>query len=154
MAEIIGTAAAILQLVGLLSQELLTLRNTYIAIRDIKNKVGEIYEIVHSLEIPILFIQQYIQSRPDFELREITQDVTASCYKSLRIIQEKLPAPSGSAQRINIAIKMWMQDRDIEQARKHISSSLQSLMLIMQVLHMYVDMVDVASATNLRKDQN
>lgn len=144
MAEI-GTAASIIQLIGALSKGLTTLRNAYVAIRDVRKRIEEILFRVTSLAVPIQYIQHYIQSRSanvQSELHDVIGDVTTSCLVSLRIIQEKLPVVGTLTRRMETAVRMWMIDREIEEASKHIDGSLQNLRLILQVLNMYVPAFD------------
>lgn len=159
MAEIIGTAASLLQLVGTLSQGLTTLRNACVAVRDVHKRIEDILDRVNKLQAPVQSLHEYIQSRaPTIEselpLHDVIRDVTKSCLASLRMIQGKLPALSSSKKKVVTAIKLWIHDRDIEQARKHIDGSLESLQMMMTVLHLYVAYHFVCATANGLKIQS
>lgn len=135
----IGLTASILQLVGFLSKGLIKLQNAYAATRDVKKRIDEMLSDVTSLAAPITHIRQYLQSQSagiPADLHDVIRDVTASCLVSLRNIQEKLPVVDTSTRRIEAAVRMWMQDRVLEQARRHIDGSLQNLRLILQIVQM------------------
>lgn len=137
----IGLTASILQLVGFLSQGLIRLQNAYAATRDVKKRIDEILSDVTSLEAPITHIRQYLQSQSPgipADLHDVIRDVTTSCLESLRNIQEKLPVVNASTRRIETAVRMWMQDRVLGEARRRIDGSLQSLRFILQIVQMYV----------------
>lgn len=145
MAEIIGTAASILQLVGSLAKGLEVIRNTYVAIRDVHKRVEELQNNVSQVGLLILAIQKYIESgrlaKFDSELQfhDVISDVTKCCLTSLKTIQKGLPALPGPTDRAITAIKLWMQNEENEQARKHIQGALQNLELILDLLQLYVD---------------
>ncbi|KAJ4392288.1 hypothetical protein N0V93_005913 [Gnomoniopsis smithogilvyi] len=120
---VIGATTNIIQLVQVISNGLLTLRNAVKATRDVYDEVQAILNRIEQLRNPILAIQQYIKSRPtddDSELNIVLAKVTTSCLLSLEIIQSKLPKVGRSHQKVGAAIRLWINDRDIQQARRHV----------------------------------
>lgn len=139
--ELIGGTAAVLQLVGTVSRSLGVLRDAHAAVKDVKKRIQETLDRVNNLETSIRFIKQYLELQPgqiEPDLQDVIRYVTTSCEESLTMIQNKLCVASGTRQRINAAVRLWIQDPDLEKAKKHIDGALQTLGLVLQVLHLYV----------------
>lgn len=141
---IIGTAASLVQLVQAVAKGLLNLRNAVKSIKDVHDKIQALSNQIQQITHPILSIQSYIKNRPadiGYELFVVIDDVTQSCHACLKKFQSHLPAPPKSGrshQKIDAAIRIWINNHDLEETRRHIGGYVQNLGLIMAVLNLCV----------------
>lgn len=141
---IIGTTASLVQLVHAVAKGLLTLRNAVKAVRDVQDKIHTLSNQIEQINPPIVFIQAYIKARPadiGSELFVVIDDVTKSCHACLEKFQSQIPvAPKTgrSHQKLDAAIRIWINNNDLEETRRHIDGYIQNLSLIMAVLNLYV----------------
>ncbi|ROW04802.1 hypothetical protein VMCG_04779 [Cytospora schulzeri] len=142
----IGSAASILQLVETLSKGLRSLRDTVTAIKDAPAVVQHIEEKVQRLEYCFKLVVNLMKQRSsgitdELELHRVIRDVTANCFSSLSVLQDKLP--SRNAQNIVQAFHLWIDDRAIKQALKHIDEYTKYLSLLIGTLNLLkLDNVD------------
>lgn len=141
---IIGTTASLVQLVQAVAKGLLTLRNAAKAVRDVQDKIQTLSNQIQQIHHPIVSIQSYIKARPTdigYELYVVIDDVTKSCHACLEKFHSQLPLPpkaGRSHQKLDAAIRIWINDNDLEETRRHIDGYMQNLSLIMAVLNLYV----------------
>lgn len=135
----IGSASAIVQLIGSLSSGLRTLRDAVAAIKDAPRIVKRMEVKIEHLGRSIRLLEQYFQQRPskipfETELYELIQEIAQSCISPLTIIYEKLP--SRSAKNMNQAFTLWLNDNSITQATNHIDEYIPYLNLLVQTLNL------------------
>lgn len=136
---VVGVTSSIIQMVQAISSGLLALKNAVRATRDVHNEIQVMVDQVEQLKSPILAIQQYIERRPtddESELSIVIARVTTNCLGSLETIQSKLPRVGKRHQRLRAAIRKWINDRDIQQAKRHLDGYLQNLGLILPLLNL------------------
>ncbi|KAK2598745.1 hypothetical protein N8I77_012134 [Diaporthe amygdali] len=136
----IGSASAIVQLIGSLSSGLRTLRDAVAAIKDAPRIVKRMEVKIEHLGRSIRLLEQYFQQRPskipfETELYELIQEIAQSCISPLTIIYEKLP--SRSAKNMNQAFTLWLNDNSITQATNHIDEYIPYLNLLVQTLNLF-----------------
>lgn len=139
MADTLGSVAAVLQLVGVVSKGLRSLRDTVIAIRDAPSDVKAIDDKIHLLGYYFNLVETFMQQKPsgipdESEFRGVIQDLTTNCHCSLSVLQERLP--SRNAQNIAQAFHLWLNDRSIKQALKHIDEYTKYLSLLIEALNL------------------
>lgn len=141
---VIGTAASLVQLVQAVAKGLLNLRNAVKAVRDVQDKIQALSNQIQQISHPIVFIHSYIKARPadiGCELLVVIDDVTTNCYACLEKFQSQLPMPpkaGRSHQKIDAAIRIWINNKELEETRRHIDGYAQNLSLIMAVLNLCV----------------
>ncbi|KAJ4419073.1 hypothetical protein N0V82_005196 [Gnomoniopsis sp. IMI 355080] len=136
----VGVTSSIIQLVQAISCGLLALRNAVRATKDVHNEIQVMLEQLEQLKSPVLAIQQYIERQPtndESELNIVIARVTTNCLGSLETIQAKLPKVGRRHQRLAAAIKKWINERDIQQAKRHVDGYLQNLGLILPLLNLF-----------------
>lgn len=144
---IIGTAASLVQLVQGVAKGLLNLRNAIKAVKDVHDKIQALSNQIQQITHPIVFIQTYMKTRPadiGYELFIVIDNVTKSCHACLEKFQSRLPVPpkaGRSHHKIDAAIRIWINNHDLEETRRHIDGYVQNLSLIMAVLNLCVSLL-------------
>lgn len=137
MAEALGAASAVVQLIGALSSGLQTLRTTVVAIKDAPVATQRIKDQIQYWGQCLKLLEQYFQQRPtniafEFELHETIQEIANSCLSPLRTLHEKLPK---STKNVAKAFHLWLYDNSIAQARNQIDEYIRYLNILIQTLN-------------------
>lgn len=141
----IGSASAIVQLIGGVASGLRTLRNAVVAIKDAPRTVKRLEEKIWHLEQCLKFIEKYFQQRPsnipfpgyETDLNELIQEVARSCTEPLTILKDKLPT-NLSKKNVTKAFELWINDSAITWARDQIDEYISNLNLLIQTLSLLV----------------
>lgn len=141
----IGSASAIVQLLGGVASGLKTLRNAVVAIKDAPKTVKRLEDKIWNLEQSLRYLEKYFQQRPsripypgyETELNELIQEVARSCTEPLTILKDKLPKDL-SKKNVTKAFELWINDNAITQARDQIDEYIPNLNLLIQTLNLLV----------------
>ncbi|KAI7775220.1 hypothetical protein LA080_007135 [Diaporthe eres] len=140
----IGSASAIVQLIGGVASGLRTLRNAVVAIKDAPKTVKRLEDKIWNLEQCLKFLEKYFQQRPskipypgyETDLNELIQEVARSCTEPLTILKDKLPR-NLSKKNVTKAFELWINDNAITQARDQIDEYIPNLNLLIQTLNLF-----------------
>ena len=138
----IGSASAIVQLIGGVSSGLRTLRNAVMAIKDAERAVRRLEDKILHLGQCLKMLEKYFQQRPskipyETQLYELIQEIASSCTAPLQILKDKTPAHL-SKKNVTTAFELWLNDSAITQAKNQIDESIPYLNLLIQTLNLYV----------------
>ncbi|KAL1877970.1 hypothetical protein Daus18300_002324 [Diaporthe australafricana] len=139
MAEALGAASAVVQLIGALSSGLRTLQKTVVAIKDAPRDTRRMEGQIKYWEQCLKLLEQYFQQRPtdipfEAQVYETIQEIANSCLSPLRTLRERLPK---STSNVAMAFDLWFNDSSITQARNHIDEYIRYLNILIQTLNSF-----------------
>lgn len=136
----IGSASAIVQLIGGVSSGLRMLKDAAEAIRDAPKAVERLQKNILHLGHCLKVLEQYFQQRPadipfEKELYELIQEIAISCTAPLKVLQEKTPTRLPRKNAVT-AFNLWLNDKAITQARIQIDEYIPYMNLLIQTLNL------------------
>lgn len=140
--SIIGSASAIVQLLGGVASGLKTLKDAVVAIKDAPRTVRRLEDKIQNLGHCLKMLETYFQQRPskipyETQLYELIQEIEKSCTEPLEILKKKTPTRL-SKKNAAAAFNLWLNDSTINQAKTQIDEYIPYLNLLIQTLHLYV----------------
>lgn len=140
--SIIGSASAIVQLLGGVASGLKTLKDAVVAIKDAPRTVRRLEDKIQNLGHCLKMLETYFQQRPskipyETQLYELIQEIEKSCTEPLEILKKKTPTRL-SKKNAAAAFNLWLNDNTINQAKTQIDEYIPYLNLLIQTLHLYV----------------
>lgn len=140
--SIIGSASAIVQLLGGVASGLKTLKDAVVAIKDAPRTVRRLEDKIQNLGHCLKMLETYFQQRPskipyETQLYELIQEIEKSCTEPLEILKKRTPTRL-SKKNAAAAFNLWLNDSTINQAKTQIDEYIPYLNLLIQTLHLYV----------------
>lgn len=142
--SVIGSASAIVQLIGGVASGLRTLRTAVVAIKDAPRAVKRLEDKIQNLEQCLKFLEKYFQNRPsnipyEKELNDLIQKFANSCTEPLDVLKDNLPKDSDlSKKNVTKAFELWINNNAIAQAKDQIDEYIPNLNLLIQTLNLLV----------------
>lgn len=138
--SVIGSASAIVQLIGGVSSGLRTLRNAALAIKDAPRVIKRLEDKIQHLGQCLKMLERYFQQRPatipyETQLYELIQDISQSCMEPLEVLEKKTPTHL-SKKNVAAAWDLWLNDNTITQAKTQIDEYIPYLYLLIQTLNL------------------
>lgn len=139
--SIIGSASAIVQLLGGVASGLKGLKDAVVAIKDAPRTVRRLEEKIQHLGQCLKMLETYFQQRPskipyETQLYELIQGIEKSCTEPLEVLKRKTPTHL-SKKNAAAAFNLWLNDSTINQAKAQIDDYIPYLTLLIQTLHLY-----------------
>lgn len=137
---IIGSASAIVQLIGGVASGLKALKDAVVAIKDAPRTVKRLEDKIQHLGHCLRMLEKYFEQRPskipyETQLYELIQEIEKSCTEPLEVLQKKTPIHL-SNKNAAAAFNLWLNDSTIAQAKTQIDEYIPYLNLLLQTLNL------------------